>query len=149
MRNLTGTMMAAALMMSSAAFADVDGWLNWRGPEGIGVSREKGLPANLAVGTPVHRWTIKIAGGGTPVVAAAVGGLTSIIEDGKTGFLVESRDALAFAAPIERLIRDRAFAQSMGEAAEQRSRRYAWTMTAARLRLLFSELSLREPTFCQ
>ena len=69
MRYLTGTMMAAALMMSSAAFADVDGWLNWRGPEGIGVSREKGLPDILAIGTPVHRWTIKIAGGGTPVVA--------------------------------------------------------------------------------
>ena len=69
MRNLTGTLVAAALMMSSAAFADVDGWLNWRGPEGIGVSREKGLPEKLALGTPVHRWTIPIAGGGTPVGA--------------------------------------------------------------------------------
>ena len=55
MRNLAGSLMAAALMMSSAAFADVDGWLNWRGPEGIGVSREKGLPEKLALGTPVHR----------------------------------------------------------------------------------------------
>ncbi len=92
---------------------------------------------------------LEAAACGTPVVAAAVGGLTSIVEDGKTGFLVESRDALAFAAPIQRLIADRSFAQLMGEAAEQRSRKYAWTMTAARLRLLFGELSLREPTFCQ
>ena len=49
----------------SATRADVSGWLNWRGPEGTGVSKETGLPSALAA--PL--WSIKLAGGGTPVIA--------------------------------------------------------------------------------
>ena len=38
---------------------------------------------------------------GTPVVAAAVGGLRTLVEHGRTGFLVESRDPGDFAAATE------------------------------------------------
>ena len=49
----------------TAANAEVSGWLNWRGPEGTGVSRETGLPSALAA--PL--WSVKLSGGGTPVIA--------------------------------------------------------------------------------
>ena len=85
---------------------------------------------------------------GTPVVAAAVGGLRSLVDDGETGFLVAGRNASNFAAPIERLLADPPLASRMGNAAAQLSRRYAWTMTAARLRRLYADLGTRELVRC-
>lgn len=52
-------------LMGSAALADVQGWLNWRGPGANGISAEKGLPTTLT--KPL--WSVKLAGGGTPVIA--------------------------------------------------------------------------------
>jgi outer membrane protein assembly factor BamB len=57
--------LALLLGLSGLAHADVRGWLNWRGPEGTGVSRETGLPSTLTA--PL--WSIPISGGGTPVIA--------------------------------------------------------------------------------
>jgi D-inositol-3-phosphate glycosyltransferase len=92
---------------------------------------------------------LEAAACGTPVVAAAVGGLTSIVIDGETGFLVDSRDAAAFAAPIARLLGDPHLAARMGATAEERSRRFGWTMTAARLRRLLTDLVSHEPVSCR
>jgi D-inositol-3-phosphate glycosyltransferase len=85
---------------------------------------------------------------GTPVVASAVGGLRSLVSDGETGFLVEGRDASSFAAPIRLLLADPQRSSRMGNAAAHLSRRYAWTMTAARLRRLYADLSTRELVRC-
>lgn len=49
--------------------AQVRGWLDWRGPEQTGVSRETGLPDKWKVNGANHLWSIKIAGGGSPVIA--------------------------------------------------------------------------------
>ena len=92
---------------------------------------------------------LEAAACGKPVVAAAVGGLVSLVDDGVTGFLVDSRDPVDFAAPIARLLADPAAAHSMGIAAEARSRRYGWSMTAARLRRLYIDLLAREPVSCR
>ena len=92
---------------------------------------------------------LEAAACGTPVVAAGVGGLVSLVDDGVTGFLVDSRDPVDFAAPIARLLADPAAAHSMGIAAEARSRRYGWSMTAARLRRLYIDLLAREPVSCR
>jgi glycosyltransferase involved in cell wall biosynthesis len=43
---------------------------------------------------------------GVPVVVSAVGGLREIIEDGRSGFLIEGRDPGAYAAAIRRLSAD-------------------------------------------
>ena len=40
------------------------------------------------------------------VVAATVGGLCSLVDDGHTGFLVESRDPADYAAPVALLLHD-------------------------------------------
>ena len=41
---------------------------------------------------------LEAAACGTPVVAAAVGGLRTLVDHGRTGFLVEGRDPAVFAA---------------------------------------------------
>ena len=50
---------------------------------------------------------LEAAACGTPVVAAAVGGLRTLVEHGVTGFLVERRDPVAFAAHAEQILRRR------------------------------------------
>ncbi len=47
---------------------------------------------------------LEAAACGTPVVAAAVGGLRSIVEHGRTGFLVEGRDPEIYAAYVDELL---------------------------------------------
>ncbi len=49
---------------------------------------------------------LEAAACGTPVVAASVGGLRSLVEDGATGFLVDGRDPAAYAAPVAMLLDD-------------------------------------------
>jgi D-inositol-3-phosphate glycosyltransferase len=92
---------------------------------------------------------LEAAACGTPVVAAAVGGLSSLVDDGVTGHLVDSREPADYAAPIARLLADPAAAAVMGTNAEAASRRYAWSMTAARLRRLYADLLVREPVSCR
>jgi D-inositol-3-phosphate glycosyltransferase len=92
---------------------------------------------------------LEAAACGTPVVAAAVGGLCSLVDDGVTGNLVDSRDPADYAAPIAALLADPSRARAMGAAAEARSRRYGWTMTAARLRRSYADLLAREPISCR
>src|SRR5213076_8036 len=43
---------------------------------------------------------LEAAACGTPVVAAAVGGLTTLVDDGRTGYLVEGRDPADFARSV-------------------------------------------------
>jgi D-inositol-3-phosphate glycosyltransferase len=91
---------------------------------------------------------LEAAACGTPVVAASVGGLRSLVDGGSTGFLVDGRDPLDFAAPVSLLLADPELSAEMGMNAEARSRRYAWSITAARLRRLYADLLAREPVSC-
>ena len=52
---------------------------------------------------------------GTPVVAAAKGGLPEVVKDGETGLLVESAEPGLLAAGIARLLDDPALARRLGE----------------------------------
>ncbi len=92
---------------------------------------------------------LEAAACGTPVVAAAVGGLRSLVDDGVTGFLVDSRDPVAFAAPVATLLADPELAATMSAAAESRSMRYSWDMTAVRLRRLYADLVDGVPVVCR
>jgi D-inositol-3-phosphate glycosyltransferase len=86
---------------------------------------------------------LEAAACGIPVVASAVGGLTTLVDDGVTGFLVEGRDPGDFAARIDELLGDPSLAATMSAAAEVRSRRYGWATTAARLRRVYADLVRR------
>jgi D-inositol-3-phosphate glycosyltransferase len=91
---------------------------------------------------------LEAAASGTPVVAAAVGGLRSLVVDGETGFLVEGREPCDFAAPVKELLSDGVLRADLGRAAWARSWRYSWSMTAARLRRLYADLTSRELVRC-
>jgi D-inositol-3-phosphate glycosyltransferase len=91
---------------------------------------------------------LEAAACGTPVVAASVGGLRSIVIDGETGLLVEGRDPLEWATAVALLLDDHELAESMGARAAARSGHWSWGMTAARLRRLCSDLVERTPVTC-
>jgi D-inositol-3-phosphate glycosyltransferase len=92
---------------------------------------------------------LEAAACGTPVVAAAVGGLQTLVDHGTTGFLVEGRDPAAFAACAAELVADRASAARMAAAAAARAQRYSWSITAARLRRLCADLTARDRVECR
>jgi D-inositol-3-phosphate glycosyltransferase len=85
---------------------------------------------------------------GTPVVAAAVGGLRALIDDGRTGFLVDDRDPASFAKRIDELLGDPSLRAGMGAAAAVESTRYTWSATAGRLRRLYADLSAHQLVEC-
>jgi D-inositol-3-phosphate glycosyltransferase len=91
---------------------------------------------------------LEAAACGTPVVAANVGGLRSLVDDGHTGYLVDVRTASAFAEPVERLLGDAELGREMGRNACDRSGRYTWSITAARLRRVYADLGARELVSC-
>jgi D-inositol-3-phosphate glycosyltransferase len=84
----------------------------------------------------------------TPVVAAAVGGLPSVVADGDTGFLVEGRAADEYAALVALILDDRDLAVELGRNAAARAAGYAWSIAAARLRRLYGDLVVRAPVQC-
>ncbi|MBW3668403.1 MAG: glycosyltransferase [Actinobacteria bacterium] len=91
---------------------------------------------------------LEAAACGTPVVAAAVGGLRTLVEDGRTGFLVEGRNPEDYAACVNRLLDAPLLAAEMGTAAAERARGYTWSVAAARLRRLYGELTARALVEC-
>jgi D-inositol-3-phosphate glycosyltransferase len=83
---------------------------------------------------------LEAAACGTPVVASAVGGLTSLVDDGVTGILVDSRTPSAFAKALDAVLSDAAMATSMSMAGAVASLDYSWTVAASRLNEVYDEL---------
>ena len=69
---------------------------------------------------------------GTPVVAAAVGGLTTVVADERSGLLVEGHEARDWAAALRRLIGDPGLTRRLGEGALAHARDFSWDRTAER-----------------
>lgn len=91
---------------------------------------------------------LEAAACGTPVVASSVGGLQTLVEDGATGFLIDGRDPVHFAAATERILGDPVLAADLRERAASRARRFTWPTAAARLRRLYRELTARQLVDC-
>jgi D-inositol-3-phosphate glycosyltransferase len=91
---------------------------------------------------------LEAAACGIPVVAAAVGGLCSLVEDGVTGHLVDAREPIEYARRIDHLLADADRAAVMGRAAADRADRFAWSTTAGRLRRLYGDLQARTLVEC-
>ena len=87
---------------------------------------------------------LEAAACGIPVVASAVGGLQSLVDDGETGFLIAERDPAMYARAIARILDDPLLAASMAVAAAARAKRYTWGFAAARLRRLYADLTVRQ-----
>jgi outer membrane protein assembly factor BamB len=56
-----------SLVLTTTTFAEVTGWLDWRGPIQTGASLEAGLPEKLDAAAAL--WSYEIHGAGTPVIA--------------------------------------------------------------------------------
>ncbi len=63
---------------------------------------------------------------GLPVVSTNVGGLPYLIENGKTGILVNREDAASFVKAIQRLISDNDYAQQIAHAARKKAEAFDW-----------------------
>jgi D-inositol-3-phosphate glycosyltransferase len=85
---------------------------------------------------------LEAAACGTPVVAAAVGGLLTLVDHGHSGFLVPGRDAEVFAAYTDELLSNERLAWEMSVTAAARAKRYTWSLAAARLRRLYADLTV-------
>ena len=91
---------------------------------------------------------LEAAACGIPVVASAVGGLTKLVEHGRTGYLVAPGDATGFAHYLGELLGDRSLARLMGAAACDRTAGYTWQSAAARVSALCASLSQRDLVSC-
>ncbi len=91
---------------------------------------------------------LEAAACGTPVVASAVGGLRTLVDHGRTGFLVEGGDPTRFAGYVAHLLADTQMATEMAVNAAARARAYTWSGAAARLRSLYAELTDRQLVDC-
>ncbi len=92
---------------------------------------------------------LEAAACGTPVVAGAVGGLTTLVDDGHTGYLVEDPTPEAFAHAVGRVLGDPLLGERLATAAVVRARSYTWTDAAALLRTTYEELTAERLVACR
>ncbi len=83
---------------------------------------------------------LEAAACGTPVVASAVGGLSTLVEHGRTGYLVDGADPAAFAGYVARVLADPLLAEQLSTAAVLRARGYTWRGAATAMTALHDEL---------
>jgi glycosyltransferase involved in cell wall biosynthesis len=94
------------------------------------VSEMEGLP-NVVLEAMAH---------GKVVVATPVGGIPSVIEDGRTGFLVPVGDAVALRETLKRLLADPDLRARVGAAARERVAEYcSWDRVTNRTIQVYAE----------
>jgi D-inositol-3-phosphate glycosyltransferase len=69
---------------------------------------------------------------GTPVVAAAVGGLPTVVRDGVSGFLVEGHEPHDYARAMERIVSAPVLRAELSRGAVTQAANFAWERTADR-----------------
>lgn len=69
---------------------------------------------------------------GIPVVGTPVGGLSNVVAEGRSGFLLEERDPAAFAARLKTILSDPQLAGALGDEASRIAATYSWSHTAQR-----------------
>jgi D-inositol-3-phosphate glycosyltransferase len=77
---------------------------------------------------------------GAPVVAAAVGGLRYVVEDGRTGFIVEGHDPRDHADRVLQILRDPVLQAGLGARASRQALRFTWDATAGEVRSVYEDL---------
>jgi D-inositol-3-phosphate glycosyltransferase len=78
---------------------------------------------------------------GTPVIAAAVGGLRYSVSTDAGGYLVQGHDPADYADRIVRLLCDPAEAARLSAAAASHAAGFSWESTAAGIRDVYLELA--------
>jgi glycosyltransferase involved in cell wall biosynthesis len=98
---------------------------------------------SLNEGTPVS--LIEASASGCPVVSTRVGGVESVVLEGKTGYLVESRDVDAFADRLVRLTENSELRNQLGQAGTAHVRsKFAYQRLVTDVTALYHELLERK-----
>jgi D-inositol-3-phosphate glycosyltransferase len=74
---------------------------------------------------------------GVPVVASRVGGLPSVVVDGRSGLLISGHDPADYAAALERILGDPEEAARLASGAVERAGEFSWEATVDRLLELY------------
>ncbi len=77
---------------------------------------------------------------GTPVIAAAVGGLPYVVLDGQTGFLVEGHDPADHAARLLQILREARLQSELGEHGVRQAMRFTWEATTDEMVSVYDEV---------
>lgn len=86
---------------------------------------------------------------GAPVVGTAVGGLSHVVRDGRSGFLVECRDPSIFAARLKTLLSDDDLLRDFSGEATVSAAAFSWERTAdAFLELYECLVRTEDPELC-
>ncbi|MBD1887863.1 MULTISPECIES: glycosyltransferase family 1 protein [unclassified Coleofasciculus] len=89
---------------------------------------------------------IEAMASGTPVVASDVGGLQFTVVPEETGLLAPPKDAVAFAAAIDRILANPEWRKQLGEKARVRvEKMFSWDGVATQLSDLYTQLLKEQP----
>ena len=84
---------------------------------------------------------LEAAACGTPVVASDVGGLRSLVDHGRTGYLVEEPDPEAYAGWVRQILAEPLLAERLSTGSVLRARRYTWARAANLLVDIYADLT--------
>jgi D-inositol-3-phosphate glycosyltransferase len=83
---------------------------------------------------------LEAAASGTPVIAAASGGLREAVAHGETGQLMDSRQPRDWGLALTRLLTDSELLEGMAVVSRVHARRFDWRWSAQQLAALYEEL---------
>ena len=92
---------------------------------------------------------LEAAACGTPVVASDVGGLRSLVDHGRTGYLVEEPDPEAYAAWVRQILAEPLLAERLSTGSVLRARRYTWARAARLLVDIYADLTVGRLVECR
>jgi glycosyltransferase involved in cell wall biosynthesis len=105
------------------------------------------VPSIVADACPTVAIEAMVAG--KPIVASNIGGLTDLVDDGESGFLVPPGDASALREALRSLLIDPLRRERMGEAAHQRARLFTVGAVASRIEQIYAALLQTAPPVYQ
>ncbi|GAB3952190.1 hypothetical protein GCM10027614_55470 [Micromonospora vulcania] len=76
---------------------------------------------------------------GTPVLAAAVGGLVTAVQDQVSGVLIDGHDPADWARALGHLLPDQARREALAKGAEQHAQQFSWDRTVSGLLAVYGE----------
>jgi D-inositol-3-phosphate glycosyltransferase len=77
---------------------------------------------------------------GTPVIAASVGGLPYVVDDGKSGFLVDGHDPADHADRLLQILREPRLQSALGEQGARQALRFTWEATTDEMVSVYDEV---------
>lgn len=102
---------------------------------------EADILLNPSFGESFGRSLIEAMAWALPVIATKTGGMPEIVEDGRTGLLVESGDVSALTEAILRLLEDEPLRMSMGQAGRERVEKlFSWEAVSENLLARYNEV---------